>query len=150
MRKVLQYIYNKVSESNYLGNNGRWRTTSITTTPVVPTAACATPKQLSAQPDQLDPPTQPGQQSNGVLNCSHFTPECPVKPEEDAEAHLLRTNDWMENHNFPEMVKVQRFCLTLTGEARLWYGSFRHIMIDWKGLQDQFRQQYSKIGNTGE
>ena len=55
-------------------------------------------------------------------------------------------------HAFPESVKVQRFCLTLVGEARLWYESLRTITIavDWNGLQDQFRQQYSKIGNTRE
>ena len=54
------------------------------------------------------------------LNWSHFKPEFSGKPEEDAEAHLLRTNDWMNTHQFQEGVKVQRFCLTLIGEARLW------------------------------
>ena len=66
------------------------------------------------------------------------------------EAHLLSTDDWMDTHVFPEGVKVQRFCLTLVGEARLWYGSPRPIALDWNGLQNQFRQQYSKIGNTRE
>ena len=56
----------------------------------------------------------------------------------------------METHNIPEVAKVQRFCLTLTGEARLWYGSLRPIELDWPGLQEQFRQQYSKFGNTQE
>ena len=42
---------------------------------------------------------------------------------EDAGAHLLRTNDWMDTHAFPEGVKVQCFCLTLVGEPRLWYES---------------------------
>ena len=56
----------------------------------------------------------------------------------------------MEMHNFPGVVKVQRFCLNLTGEARLWYESLRPIVVNWQGLQDQFRQQYSKIGNTWE
>ena len=42
------------------------------------------------------------------------------------------------------------FLLTLVGEARLWYESLRPINIDWMGLQNQFRQQYSKIGNTRE
>ena len=46
-------------------------------------------------------------------------PEFASKPEEDAEAHLLRTNDWMNMHDFLANVKVQRFCLTLIGEARL-------------------------------
>ena len=83
-----------------------------------------------------------------MLNWSHFKPEFSGKPGDDAEAHLLRKNDWMETHNFPEVVKVQRFCLTLTGEVRLWYESLRPIVVNWQGLQDQFRQQYSKIGNT--
>ena len=73
-----------------------------------------------------------------------------VNLEEDAEAHLLRTNDWMDTHNFQDQVKVQRFCLTLVGEARLWYESLRPINADWEGLQNMFRQQYSKIGNTRE
>ena len=30
-------------------------------------------------------------------------------------------NDLMDTQEFPEQVKVQRFCLTLVGEARLWY-----------------------------
>ena len=53
-------------------------------------------------------------------------------------------------HEFPEHIKVQRFCLTLVGEARLWYESLRPINVDWAGLQNIFRQQYSKIGNTRE
>ena len=75
-------------------------------------------------------------------------PELLGNPEEDALAHLLRTNDWMETHNFSQEAKVQRFCLTLTGEARLWHGSLRSIEIDWPTLQECFRQQYSKFGNT--
>ena len=68
----------------------------------------------------------------------------------DAEAHLLRTNDWMDTHASPEGVKVHRFYITLVAEARLWYESLRPIAIDWNCLQTQFRQQYSKTGNTGE
>ena len=64
--------------------------------------------------------------------------------------HLLRTNDWMETHNFPEEAKVQRFCLTLTGEARLWYETLKPKEIDWMALQECFRQQYSKFGSTRE
>ena len=56
------------------------------------------------------------------------------------EVHLLRTNDWMDTHAFPEGVKVQRFCLTSVGEARLWYESLKPIALDWNGLQNQFRQ----------
>ena len=53
------------------------------------------------------------------LNWSYFKPEFSGKPDEDAEAHLLCTNDWMNAYHFNEGVKVQRFCLTLLGEARL-------------------------------
>ena len=85
------------------------------------------------------------------LNWSHFKPEYLGKPDEDVEAHLLRTNDWMTHMNgFPDHIKVQRFCLTLVGEARLWYKSPRPINVDWVGLQNIFSQQYSKIGNTRE
>ena len=56
----------------------------------------------------------------------------------------------METHSFPVEAKVQRFCLTLTAEARLWYESLKHMVADWQGLQDQFRQQYLKVGNTQE
>ena len=92
---------------------------------------------------------QPGQQLVH-LNWSYFKPEFSGKPDEDAEAHLLCTNDWMNAHHFIEGVKVQRFCLTLLGEARVWYQSLEPINIDWQGLQNLFRQQYSKIGNTRE
>ena len=53
-------------------------------------------------------------------------------------------------HDFQDNVKVQRFCLTLVGEARLWYELLRLINADWEELQHMFRQQYSKIGNTRE
>ena len=45
------------------------------------------------------------------LNWSHFKPTYAGKPDEDAEAHLLRMNDWMDTHRFPDQVKVQ---LTIT------------------------------------
>ena len=65
-------------------------------------------------------------------------------------SQMLRTNDWMETHEFPDDAKVRRFCLTLTGEARLWYKSLRPIGIDWGVLRKNFRQQYSKFDSTRE
>ena len=79
------------------------------------------------------------------LNWSYFKPEFSGKSKEDVEAHLLRTNDWMETHNLPEGAKV-----TLKGEARLWYETLRPIEVDWTRLKELFRQQYSKFGNTRE
>ena len=77
-------------------------------------------------------------------------PEFSGKPEEDAESHLLSTRDWMEAHNFPEGEKVRHFRVTLVGEARLWYESLAPLDNDWPTLQNKFRWQYSKIGNTPE
>ena len=56
----------------------------------------------------------------------------------------------MNAHHFDDDVKVQRFCLALLGEARLWYHSLEPINVDWPELQNLFRQRYSKVGNTGE
>ena len=67
------------------------------------------------------------------------------------EAHLLCYNDWMNAHYFNEDVKVQRFCLTLLGEARLWFQSIEPLEdTTWLQLQNLFSQRYSKLGNTCE
>ena len=105
---------------------------------------------------QVLPPNQPTPQAPKApvgqepLNWLYFRPEFAGKSEEDVEAHLLHTNDWMNAHNFPGDVKVQRLCLTLVGEVRFWYESLRPIAKDWQALEEQFRQQYSKIGNKRE
>ena len=71
------------------------------------------------------------------------------KPEEDAEAHLLHSNDLMDAHYFNKDKKVQRLCLTLLGEARLWYHSQEPLgETTWAQLQNLFWQRYSKLGNT--
>ena len=62
------------------------------------------------------------QQQIEHLNQSNFKPEFSGKPDEDAEAHLLCLNNWMNEHHFVDGVKVQRFCLTLLGEVRQDYG----------------------------
>ena len=84
------------------------------------------------------------------INWSHFKPEISGKPEEDVEAHLFQTNDWMNVLNFLEGIRVNRFCLTLVGEATLLYESLQPLNVDWQGLENLFRHQYSKIGNTRE
>ena len=120
------------------------------------------PNQEADQPpNQPNQPSQPKQPPNPPpnlpalmanqqqLNWSYFKPEFSGKPE-DAEAHLLWTNDWMETHNLPANQKVRRFCLTVTAEARLWYETLGTAQLDWAALQDHFQQQYSKFGNTRE
>ena len=84
-------------------------------------------------------------------NWSNFKPEFSGKSEEDAEAHLLCPNDWMNAHHFNNDVKVQRFCLTLLGEARLWFQSLEPLgNTTWPQLQNLCRQRYSKLANTHE
>ena len=56
------------------------------------------PPNLPVNPP--DPMANPQQ-----LNWSYFKPEFAGKTEEDVEAHLLRTNDWMETHDFQ---RIQR------------------------------------------
>ena len=121
------------------------------------------------EPYQLEkpnlPPNQPNQPNHPLnpvqnlpasmahpqqLNWSYFKTEFSGKPEEDAEEHLLRTNDWMETHNFPDDQKVRGFSLTLMGEARLWYETLGPAQLDWETLRDCFQQQYSKFGSSRE
>ena len=78
---------------------------------------------------------QAGQQQQVVhLNWSNFKPEFSGKPDESAEVLLLCSNDWMNAHHFVEGMKVQRVCLTLLGEERLWYHSLEPINVDWPEL----------------
>ena len=74
--------------------------------------------------------------ANNQLNWSHFRPEFSGKPEEDVEALLLRTEDRMTTHDFPEVQKVRRFCLTLMQGARLWYATLntQQQQLTWKDL----------------
>ena len=109
----------------------------------------AAPNQRQGQNQQLYQEAV-GQQHLHI-NWSNFKPQFLEKPEEDAEAHLLCSNDWMNAHHFNEDVKVQRFCLTLLGEARLWFQYLEPLEgTTWPQLQNLFRQRYSKLGNTCE
>ena len=88
----------------------------------------ATPNQRQGQnqqqiQQQIQDPV--GQQQHLHINWSNCKSEFSGKPEEDAEAHLLCSNDWMNAHHFVNGVNVQRFCLTLLGEARLWFQSLQ-------------------------
>ena len=46
-------------------------------------------------------PLAQGASQRPQLKWSHFKPEFAGKPE-DAEAHLLRMNNWMDTHDFPD------------------------------------------------
>ena len=108
------------------------------------------PKIPPNPPNQPNPMDQPNPPQPQQMNWSYFKPEFSGKAEEDAAVHLLKTNDWMDTYNFPEDIKVRRFCLTLMGEARLWYESLKPIDMDWNALQTCFRLQYSKFGSSRE
>ena len=110
------------------------------------------PMEEPNQPNQPNqPPILPDPMANPQqLNWLYFKPEFAGKADEDVEAHLLRTSDWMDTHNFPNDQKIRRFCLTLTSKARLWYETIRNVNLNWPAMQEHFRQQYSKFGNTRE
>ena len=40
----------------------------------------------------------------------------------------------MNTHDFPDGIMVQRFCLTLMGEARLWYASLQTNSNNMAGI----------------
>ena len=108
-------------------------------------------KNLTNQISQINPLIYQIQWANQQqLYWSYFKPEFAGKAQEDVEAHLFRTNEWMDTHNFPNDQKVRRFCLTLTSKARLWYETIGQAQLDWPMMQECFRQQYSKFGNTRE
>ena len=75
------------------------------------------PAEGPEEPDQPNnpnplPENPPIPMADQHLNWSHFKPDFSGKPEEDVEAHLLRTNDWMTTHDFPDDQKVRRFSLS--------------------------------------
>ena len=130
-------------------NHGRCRTASTKYSSMSTPSSSTSPTGSTTTCTAHSTPGQQGQQVV-YLNWLCFKVEFSGKPEEDAEAHLLQTNDWTNAHHFLEGMKVNQFCLTLVGEAILWYESLQPINVDWQGLQNLFRQQYSKIGNTRE
>ena len=72
------------------------------------------PNLPNPPPDPPANPPNPMQPQNPPFqvpqfNWSYFKPEFSGKPEEDAVAHLLRTNDWMETDNFPQEERYKDF-----------------------------------------
>ena len=98
--------------------------------PVPPVQLPAPPVQPVAAPTQ---PVQPGHMPQ--LIWSHLKPEFTGKPDEDVEPHLPRTNDLMYTHAFQEGFKIQRICLTLVAEARLWSEPLRPIALIGMGYR---------------
>ena len=79
--------------------------------------------------------------------------KCPIfstKDDEDAESHLLYSDDWMNSHGIVEGVKCVRFHLTLGCDSHLWYESITPVANDWNNLQRLFWRWFSKLGLTQE
>ena len=64
--------------------------------------------QVPQAPQALQAPQQPIPHIQ-PLKWSHFKLKFYGKPDEDAEAHLLRTNNLMDTHGFQKNDKVKRF-----------------------------------------
>ena len=86
--------------------------------PAPPAPPSLAPAQAGqqAQQQQHDHPTTPvhappAQQEQQIvhLNWSHFKPEFSWKPDEDTEAHLLCTNDWVTAHLLLKVSKSKDF-----------------------------------------
>ena len=77
-------------------------------TPVIPPVQLPVPSIQLIVPRAQPIPAQPIQPAHALqFNWLYFKPEFTGKPDEDAEAHLLRTNNWMDTHAFQEGGKVQ-------------------------------------------
>ena len=57
-------------------------------------------------PQEPQAPQAPQGQQFEHLIWSQFKPEFSGKPDEDGQAHLLCTNDWMNAHHFNEGVNI--------------------------------------------
>ena len=82
--------------------------------PAPPTQPVVPPAQTIAPPTHsIHPASMP------QLNWSHFKPEFTGKPDEDAEeAHLLRTNDWMDTH-FPRRCQSLVFLSNISRRSKV-------------------------------
>ena len=73
--------------------------------------------------------------------------KCPIlsaKDDEDAESHLLHSNDRMNKQGIREHVKWYMFCLTLDGD--LCYKSMTPMSNNWNHLQGPFLRKILKLG----
>ena len=79
--------------------------------------------------------------------------KCPTfsaKDDEDAQSHLLCSNDWMNSHGSTKDIKFGRFCLISGSDAYLQYDSITSVGKDWNHLQGLFHRQFSKLRHTQE
>ena len=58
------------------------------------------------------------------------------------------TINWVDIHDFAVGQRAQRFPLILGGKARLLYLSMHPFQGNLEKLEERFRTQFSKLGNT--
>ena len=71
--------------------------------------------------------------------------KCPIfsgKDDEDAENHLLCSNDWKNSQGIAQDEKCGRLCLTLIGDSHIWYESITTLGSDCNKLQRPFHKQF--------
>ena len=73
-----------------------------------------------------------------------------AKDRENAEGHLLCSNDWLNSQGIAKVAKCGRFCLTLGGDTNLWYEFITPVGNDLNSLQRPLCRQFSKLGQTLE
>ena len=84
----------------------------------------AAPNQRQGQNQQQN--QEVAGQEHLHINWSKFKPEFLGK-QEDVEAHLLCSNDWMNTHHFNEDVKVQRFLSYIARRGKIVVPLFKTI-----------------------
>ena len=91
--------------------------------PPTPPAPVPSPVVPPVQPPihpALPIPAQPMQLAHvPQLNWSHFKPEFAGTPDENAEIHLPRKNDWMDTHASHKGVKIPRFLFDISRRSKI-------------------------------
>ena len=73
------------------------------------------------------------------INWSNFKPEFSGKPEEDAEAHLLHSNDWMNAHHFNNLMSSKILSYTAR-RSKIVVPFFRTLRRNTMGSTTEFIQ----------
>ena len=61
-------------------------------------------------------------------------PICSANESDDVESHLLCSKELMDSQGIVDEGKCVRFCLTIEGDACLWYESITPVGNDWISL----------------
>ena len=88
---------------------------------------CAALEQMSLQEQNKDRPNFKGE------------------PGEKPESHLLVVEDWKERNGYTDRDMPRHFRLTLTGQARIWYGE-QEADLTWEEMKNEFVREFDKHG----